>query len=249
MKFKKIVGFGDSWMYGDELIDPELLKQHPDAHFCWDQNTTYRQRNCFLGQLGQHYDVPTENFGIPGGSLTSTMWTYQWWLDHEQLPLNQCLVLIGLTNSDRVSHYNPNHQYYSNDPPWYKFVHSPWVDSGAGTVPQEFCDLIKQQIVLTTCPELEKLNYQQAVLFFDGISARNSIPTIQFNIMPGERTVPNTPSLIWPDQSFVSWFVQGLQPVHGRKYIKEHGHPNEIGHVLIRDRLISYIDSCTMYEC
>ena len=23
MTFKKIVGFGDSWMYGDELLDPE----------------------------------------------------------------------------------------------------------------------------------------------------------------------------------------------------------------------------------
>jgi hypothetical protein len=248
MKFKKIVGFGDSWIYGDELIDPVLFDLYPDPYPALEQNTAYREANCFLGMLGSHYQVPVENFGIAGGSLTSTMWTYQWWLDHETVPLNECLVLVGLTNSDRISHYNPSHQHYSNDPAWYKFVHSPWVDAG-GAVPAEFQQLIKQQITLTTCPELEKLNYQQAVLFFDGVSARNCIPTIQFNIMPGERAIPNVPTLIKPDHSLFSWFVQGLQPVHGRKYIKEHGHPNEIGHGLIKDHLISLIDSCTMYEC
>ena len=248
MRFKKIVGFGDSWTYGDELLDPELLSQHPDAHFCWVQNTDYRERNCFLGQLATHYGVPFENFGIPGGSLTSAQWTYQWWLDHETVPLNECLVLIGLTNSDRITHYNPNHVHYSNDPPWNKFVHSSWVNFGSSVVPEEFCNLIKRQIVLTTCPELEKLNYQQAVLFFDGVSARNRIPTIQFNIMPGERPVVNAPTLIEPDFSWTMWFRDhpGNQQ---RELIKPQGHPNEIGHGLMKQRLISLIDSCTMYEC
>ena len=31
MTFKKIVGFGDSWMFGDELLDPELQQKHLDA--------------------------------------------------------------------------------------------------------------------------------------------------------------------------------------------------------------------------
>jgi len=248
MNFKKIVGFGDSWIHGDELIDPELLRQQPDAHFCWVENTSYRERNCFLGQLGAHYNVPVENFGIPGGSLTSTQWTYQWWLDHETVPLDQCLVLIGLTCSDRITHYNPNHVHYSNDPPWNKFVHSSWVNFGSDVVPQEFCDMIKQEIVLTVCPELEKLRYQQAVLFFDGVSARNRIPTVQFNIMPGERLVANAPTLIEPDFSWTVWFRDHLGNQQ-RELIKPDGHPNEIGHSLIRDHLISLIDSATMYEC
>jgi hypothetical protein len=42
MTFKKIVGFGDSWMYGDELLDPVLVQQHADAHSCWHQNDQYR---------------------------------------------------------------------------------------------------------------------------------------------------------------------------------------------------------------
>jgi hypothetical protein len=248
MKFKKIVGFGDSWTYGDELLDPALVKQDPTTHTCFDQNTAYRERTCFLGQLGAHYNVPTENFGIPGGSLTSTMWTYQWWLDHETLPLHECLVLVGLTNANRITHYNPNHVHYSNDPPWNKFVHSSWVNFGSSVVSDEFCHLIKQQTVLTTCTELEQLNYQQAVLFFDGISARNCIPTIQFNIVSGERPIVNAPTLLEPDFAWAPWFFQNPNN-QKRELIKPEGHPNEIGHSLIRDRLISLIDSCTMYEC
>ena len=243
MRFKKIVGFGDSWMYGDELMDPEYANQNPDGHYSDEQNFPYRLKHCFLGQLGTHYGVPTENFGIPGGSLTSTMWTFQWWLDHETLPLNECLVLVALTNADRITHYNPNHVHYSDDPPWNKFVHSTWVNFGSSVVPDAYAQMIKSQLVLTNCRALSKINYHQAVLFFDGIAARNNIPTIQFNIMPAERPVPNTPTLLEPDFAWTLWFRDhpGNQK---RELICKDGHPNEIGHSLIRDHLISQIDLC-----
>lgn len=245
MQFKKIVGFGDSWTYGDELLDPELVKQDPEAHFCWEQNTEYRERNCFLGQLGAHYGVPTENFGIPGGSLTSTQWTFQWWLDHETYDLQDCLVLIGLTNADRISHYNPNHVHYSNDPPWNKFVHSSWVEFGSSVVPEEWRTMIKQELVLTTCAELEMINFHNAVLFFDGIAARNNLNLLQFNIMPASRPIEHAPTYPWPDFAWTLFF-RDHPGNRQRELIKPDGHPNEIGHGLIKDRLITYIESCTI---
>lgn len=243
MQFKKIVGFGDSWMYGDELIDPDYLSHNPTGHYSDEQNFPYRLKNCFLGQLGNHYGVPIENFGIPGGSLGSTMWTFQWWLDNETLPLDECLVLVALTNADRITHYNPNHVHYSDDPPWNKFVHSTWVNFGSSVVPDPYAQMIKSQIVLTDCRELSQLNYQQAVLFFDGVAARNNLNMIQFNIMPAERLIPNTPTLPEPGFCWTLWFRDhpGNQQ---RELICKDGHPNEIGHSLIRDRLISHIESC-----
>ena len=243
MQFQKIVGFGDSWMYGDELMDPEYARANPAGHYSDEQNFEYRLRHCFLGQLGHHYGVPTENFGIPGGSLTSAQWTFQWWLDHETVPLDQCLVLIALTNADRITHYNPNHVHYSDDPPWNKFVHSTWVNFGSSVVPAAYAEMIKSQIVLTDCRALSQINYHQAVLFFDGVAARNHIPMIQFNIMPAERPVPNTPTLLEPDFAWTLWFRDhpGNQR---RELICRDGHPNEIGHSLIRDHLISQIDLC-----
>ena len=236
MKFKKIVGFGDSWMYGDELIDPRLLEENPDAHSSDSANTYYRTNKCFLGLLGERYQVPVENFGLPGGSMQSSIWTFLWWLENEKLPLEDCLILVGHTDSDRLSFYNPAHISYSDDPPWNKFIHSTWVEYGSSSVPSEFRQMIKQQLVLTNCPEFCKLNYMQTVMMFDGIAARKNLNMKQFHIMPEE--VPlNLPSAIWPGFCTTLWFRDhpGNQK---RELVKPGGHPNEVGHEMIRDKLI-----------
>lgn len=240
MKIKKIVGFGDSWMFGDELLDPELAAQHTDAHCCWTQNVSYRESHCFLGLLGQHYNLPVENFGIPGGSLDSTQWTYLWWLDHEPNPEN-CLALVFLTESNRVSFYNPNHVHYSNDPPWNKFVHSTWVHFGSSVIGTEYTDMIKRYLVLTECPALWDLRYRQAVLFFDGQSARTGIPTLMFNTLPPVRTIPNVTSLVWPDFAWTIYF-RDHPDNRDRGLVMPGGHPNEKGHEIIRDTLIPELD-------
>jgi hypothetical protein len=243
MKFKKIVGFGDSWMYGDELLDPELQRRDPDAHPCCYQNDTYRDSHNFLGLVAQHYGVPMENFGIAGGSMQSSMWTFLWWLDHEPEP-EKCLILIGHTDSDRLSFYDPNHVSYDNDPPWNRFVHSTWVEYGSSVVPQEFRNMVKQQLVLTNCSELARLNYQQTLLSFDGIAARRNLRMMQFQIMPEDIKL-DLPTQIWPGFSTTMWFRNhpGNQK---RELIMPGGHPNEIGHKMIAEKLISTIDDVTM---
>lgn len=231
MKFKKIVGFGDSWMYGHELTEPNITAV--DVHEIGLQHTRYREHNCFLGQLGQHYQVPTENFGIMGGSLQSAIWTLLWWLEHEPDP-GSCLVLHGITNSYRFSYYNPNHVVMLNDPPWHRFIHSSRVLS------PEFEPLCKKQIALTACDELHKLTHQQAVLTFDGIAARQKIELYQFNIFPSEaygiqfynKNIPNTPTLICPELALKDWVTD----------LKPKGHPDETGHKKIAQLLINYID-------
>jgi len=246
MKFRKIVGFGDSWMYGDELLDPELLASDQEAHTCWEQNTAYREQHCFLGLLGQHYGVPTENFGIPGGSLDSTMWTYQWWSRHET-SLKDCLVLIFLTESNRFSLYNPRHMHYSNDPPWNKFVHSTWVHFGSSVIGPEFVDVIKRHLVLTDCEELSRLRYHQALLFFDGQQARIGMPMLISNTMPSPTDSPKVDTLLWPDFAWTLYFRDhpGNQ---NRELIMPGGHPNEKGHEIIREQLIPEIDRVILAE-
>jgi len=243
MKFKKIVGFGDSWMYGDELLDPELQRRDPDAHPCLYENNTYRDSHNFLGLVAHHYGVPMENFGIAGGSMQSSMWTFLWWLDHEPEP-EKCLILIGHTDSDRLSFYDPNHVSYANDPPWNRFIHSTWVEYGSSVVPQEFRNMVKQQLVLTNCSELAKLNYQQTLLSFDGIAARRNLQMMQFQIMPADVKL-DLPTQIWPGFSTSMWFRDhpGNQQ---RELVMPGGHPNEIGHKMIAEKLISTIDDVTM---
>ena len=220
-----------------------MQQKHLDAHTCWHQNNAYRNSHNFLGLLGKHYNVPIENFGIAGGSMQSSMWTFLWWLDHEPEP-EQCLILIGHTDSDRLSFYNPNHVSYANDPPWNRFIHSTWVEYGSSVVPQEFRNMVKQQLVLTNCSELAKLNYQQTLLSFDGIAARRNLQMMQFQIMPADIKL-DLPTQIWAGFSTTMWFRNhpGNQQ---RELVMPGGHPNEIGHKMIAEKLISTIDDVTM---
>jgi hypothetical protein len=241
MKFKKIVGFGDSWMWGDELLDPALV-DHPHAHPVLMENTEYRESHCFLGLLGQHYGVPTENFGIAGGSLQSTVWNYLWWLEHEPNP-QDCLVLIALTSADRHSFYNPDHQPYANDPPWNKYIHSAWVHWGASSVPDDWVDMVKKHMTLTDCKQLSDLNYVQTVLFFDG-QAKDTAGVLQFNSMEPQKHMHRS-SLLWPDLGLQIMFSK---LPHRQHVLAPGGHPNVAGHDWIAELLIPEIDRAILAE-
>ena len=238
MTFKKIVGFGDSWMWGDELIDPALA-DHPHRHPILIENTQYRESNCFLGQLGKHYDLPTENFGWPGGSLQSTIWCYLWWLKHTDVDPQDCIILVALTDANRQSFYNPMHKSYANDPPWNRFVHSAWVHSGNNSNGDEWVDMVRKHMVLTDCPEVNKLNWQQTVWFFEGQSRIHGENVLQFATRDVPMTITGTNTLLWPDTS-LHYLLNEHE--HRDQNFCEHGHPSEFGHLVISKMLIDSIN-------
>jgi hypothetical protein len=187
-----------------------------------------------LGLIGKHYGIPTENFGIPGGSLQSTIWTYLWWLEHEQIDLNECLILIGHTGSSRMSFYNPAHVIYPNDPEWNRFMHSAWMHTGFVNSLPDWSNMIKLHTVLTECRELCKLNYRQNVEFFHGQYHTVNKNVLQFcTIEPP--MVCKAKNLIWPDRSLPHL-------VNHPMYLAPERHPNERGHEVIRDHLIPEIE-------
>ena len=226
MKFDRIVGLGDSWMWGDELVDPRLPAQ---SHATDSQNTSYREAHCFLGQLGRHYNVPTDNLGWPGGSLQLCIYNYIWWQDQPSTCENP-LFLVALTDAGRVSWYNPRHVIYHNDPPWNRFVHNTWLRNGSGNYGHEWHQLNKLHDTLSDCQQLRLLNYKQTVMFFQACCAGR---VLMFNTGP-QPGVMDSPNLLWPNQT-----LRGLVP---HDHFKSLGHPNETGHEIIRDLLIPYID-------
>jgi hypothetical protein len=238
MKFDRIVGFGDSWMYGDELLDPVLAEQHADAHCCWTQNDAYRQRHCFLGELGHRYGVVTENFGFPGSSLQSTIWNALWWLRHAT-STDHVLILVALTDANRMSFWNPQHQSHGVDPGWNRHVHTAWVHRSPWTVERPWRDMVKSYTALTDCPELHDLNYQQAVMFFDGMAARHGCAVLQFNVMAAPCQVQSA-GLPWPHQDLVTMLRNRSD------LLCVNGHPNELGHRYIADLLQKHIDDAIL---
>lgn len=222
---KKIVAFGDSFVWGDELVDPAL---GPEGMPFLVENKQYREQHCFTGQLAEHYGVSSENFGIPGGSLQSTVWTYLWWLDNEQLPVEDCLVLVGLTETSRQTFYNPRHQVFSNDAPWNRFVHSAWVHNSRAA--GDWGDLVRLHTTLTDCEQSRALSLRQTQLLFD----RATHPVVQFFTLRVEPT-PYAYSTQTDDEI-------SLKDLAGTD-LKPHGHPNEKGHTSIKEHLQKRIDT------
>jgi hypothetical protein len=246
MKFKKIVGFGDSWMFGDELIDPALQAQEPNIHFSDRRNVTYREQHCFLGLLAEHYGCPQINLGIPGGSLDSTVWSYLWWLEQEPDP-QHCMVIVFLTESNRSSFYNAVRRFEREGPPWKRFVHSTWVCSDSPSVTSEFREMIRNHLVLTDSLGIQKLRYRQTVLFFEGQHKAFQIPLLMFNAFESPQTVTNSSALVWPEFDWATYINTHPQN-QNRQWLCEGGHPNEIGHGIIRDMLIPEIDRVILAE-
>ena len=221
-------------MWGDELFDPDL-KDIVNPHPVMMENTPYRESHCFLGLLGKHYNVPTQNFGVAGGSLQSSLWTYLWWLEHEQLDPRECLILVGHTEGNRDTFYNPRHVSYANDPPWNKFVHSAWIHSGATCFDSDWVTMVKANMVLTNCNELSNLAYRQSVLFFEGQNYKFQNNVIQFTTM-GPSIHINAEGLLWPEHGLASFVKDNPELLAPNK------HPNERGHAVIRDHLITEIE-------
>jgi hypothetical protein len=212
-----------------------LLRHRDDAHPVLIENVEYRENNCFLGLLGQHYGVPVENFGVPGGSQQSAIWTYLWWLEHEVLDPGECLILVGHTDANRSTFYNPEHVSYSNDPPWNKFIHSAWIHSGNSCAESDWVNMVKLHMTLTDSAALRLLTYRQSVTFFEGQYYKFGGNVLQFNTIEPEVTI-SAQGLIWANSALRNLVRD--QP----ELLAHHEHPNELGHEVIRDRLIPEIE-------
>ena len=233
----KLAVFGDSWTWGDELIDPK----QPDWECCYTQNDSYRLKHCFAGQIAQHYNCELENYGHPGASLQSIIWTFLWWL-RQDIDHKDYVILIGLTAADRQSWYNPNHKSYSNDPVWNKYIHNVWVNFGSSIVPDEWGDMVKAWTVLSQCNELSEYNYESAVYLFDGVAHARQLRLAQYNIFQPPKVIDVT-TMWWPNDNYRSTLLQ--HPM--REDIHAKGdHPNENGHQIISKQLIKQIDSCIL---
>jgi hypothetical protein len=95
--------------------------------------------------------------------------------------------------------------------------------------------MVKNQMALTDCRILQVLTYQQAVLFFEGQYYKLDKNLLQFTTM-GPTIVMPADGMIWPDSGLAALVSHQLE------LLKEHRHPNELGHAVIRDHLIPEID-------
>jgi hypothetical protein len=84
------------------------------------------------------------------------------------------------------------------------------------------------------------LNYQQAVLFFDGQAARHNLLLLQTNGAPPPCQLTAT-TLMNMDQDWITYFRDHPNN-QNKELVYPGGHPNKQGHRIISEKLISEIN-------
>lgn len=231
--FTKIITFGDSFAWGDELVAPDQTAPGDYG------NREYREKYCYTGLVAEHYGVPAENLAFPGGSCQSTRWIYTWWLQQEPDPAS-CLVLAQLSGPWRTSQFDQRRQPQTGDHAWNRFIHSTWWQSyrEQDQAAFHYFDLEEQ---LSDCDERSNLIQAETYLFFQAQQSRFS-GLLMFNSQPFD-----SQHSIQPDN--LLWHGTALQDlIKQPEYQAPRGHFNENGHGRISEMLIQEIDRVILAE-
>jgi hypothetical protein len=234
---KKLVAFGCSWTFGDELDDPELAHEKENPRY-WDMNTQYRLDHCWSGLIAKHYGWEYENHAFPGSSLTSMRDAMYWYQKNNDL--SNTMVVVGLTESWRWSWHNNSHKSSAGDPEWNKHINSSWLLHNKSAYSAEWQQTFRSYMEDQLCDDLIEKNVNETLLYFDGIAARHDIPMLQIPMLDRIDEIQSVPTL-FPDETHVKgWLEKNNKP---REIFKPGRHPNEKGHELISKKLIDYIDA------
>ena len=239
MAIKRIIAFGDSWTYGDELLDPQF-SAYPDSGMLdhYDENKKYRLDHCYAGRVATHYGVEFENLAFPGSSLESMRWTLQWVLNNSRDELKDTLWLVGLTDSSRQSWFNPFHEVGRKDPPWNRHMHGTWLAQPNSDIDENWFKLQKLWLGMSYHREWSGFNFQQTINLFEHAQHTTGATVLQFSVLENNFAC-STPSLLYPGMNWRS-ILTSQQKDHGNLFAKG-GHPNEKGHEIISKHLIEHI--------
>ena len=239
---KKLVAFGCSWTFGDELNDPKLAHEKDNPRY-WDMNTPYRLAHTYPGLVAKHYGLEYENHAFPGASLVSMRDAMTWYVANNDV--SNTFFVIGLTESWRWSWHNANHQPGLNDPEWNRHVNSSWLLHSANSYSTSWQQTFRSYMEDQLCEDLQKKNLEQTLLFFDGIAARYNSPMIQVNMLESLNDVIKVPTYVYPTECAATYLDQWPK----KDVYANGGHPTEKGHEIISKWLIDYIDSAKLVEC
>lgn len=227
---KSIVGFGDSWMYGNEIGS--------DA-----PGDPTRLSNCILGQLGTNLNLPTENFGRAGSSLTSMLWEFSRWAQTTD-NLAEHLIIVMLTYDVRESWWptDQSRKLPTIPGPYYVELND-YVISNT-IVDPIWSQLVKLFITDSNHTELAVMRYWQAVNFLDSYCNQHHIPLLQINV-----ATPTRPVAIDSVYCYNTGMVELLQEqanTPGKILHAKGKHPNQAGAKFLADLLTTEIHNCRL---
>ena len=210
----KLVGFGCSFTYGSELVDPEI---GTEFHH---ENTRYRESNVWLGQLAKLLDATWDNRAEPSNSNYAIQYQFTDWFNNSRDSREQVVVCVGWTSLDRMSWLGD--KWYHNGfigtgtEPMYKQSHRDWIINGTD--------------------KTKALHTETAKLFVNSVCKLHDIPILQFNVLGVHK--PAHYDNYFLDGLTVQSVLKDAQRSDDRlNLFASGGHPNEAGHEYFTIRL------------
>ena len=209
----KLVGFGCSFTYGSELVNPELDFQGAEFH---RRNTRYRESNVWLGQLAKRLNATWDNRAEPANSNYAIQYQFADWFNNNRNPSERVAVCVAWTDIARFS-----------------WLDDTWTHNGTVRNDEKFLHSRKDWITSDV-----DHNYwtDAAKLFVNSVCKLNNIPILQFNAIGVHSTTNYSGYFI--DGSTMEDVLKQAQSEDDRKQLfASGGHPSEVGHFWFTKRL------------
>ena len=206
----KLVGFGCSFTYGSELVDPDI---DPADHWA---NVRYRESNVWLGQLAKRLNATWDNRAEPANSNYAIQYQFADWFNNNRNPSERVAVCVAWTDIARFS-----------------WLDDTWTHNGTVRNDEKFLHSRKDWITSDV-----DHNYwtDAAKLFVNSVCKLNNIPILQFNAI-GVHSTTNY-SGYFVDGSTMEDVLKQAQSEDDRKQLfASGGHPSEVGHFWFTKRL------------
>jgi hypothetical protein len=200
----KLIGFGCSFTYGSELVDPAL------GEYCHHANTHYREQNCWLGQLAKRYNCTHDNLAQPANSNFAIAQQVAEYFRSQRESLIDLIVCVAWTERTRMS-------WYDN-----KWTHNGFVNSEDG-----WTDSCREWVLRQTSSSHD-LYTENAKLIVNSLCMFNNVPIIQFNALGVHKSQPYS-NYLANGGTMEGWLKQ-RQAERNKNYFASGGHPNEDGH-------------------
>ena len=213
----KLVGFGCSFTYGSELVNPDLDFQDADFHH---MNTRYRQRHCWLGCLANKLGATFDNRAEPANSNYAIQYQFADWFNNNRNPSERVVVCVAWTDIARFSWLDESWVHNGNARKFgQKFLHSrkDWITSNVDH--QYWTDAAK--------------------LFVNSVCKLHNIPIIQFNSI-GAHTTTNYAGYFVDGSTMEDILKQAQSEDDREQLFANGGHPSEAGHVWFTKRLTEF---------
>jgi hypothetical protein len=206
----KLVGFGCSFTYGSELVDPDI-----DPADYW-ANTRYRESNVWLGQLSKLLGATWDNRAEPANSNYAIQYQFADWFNNNRDPSESAVVCVAWSEPQRFS-----------------WLDKTWTHNGTVRDDQKFLHSRKDWIASDV-----DHNYwtDAAKLFVNSVCKLHKIPILQFNALGAHK--PAVYDNYFLDGLTMQSVLKDAQQSDDRLDLFASGrHPNEAGHEYFTKRL------------